>query len=163
MEVPTEARIELSAGGVVFRPSASGAVEVLLIQDSYGNWGFPKGHVEEGESREEAATRECREETGLEGLELVGEVAATDWYFRAAGALVHKFCDYFVLLADPTAEARPRTAEGIQDCSWLDPDAAAERITYANARHVLRRALRHPRIVDGPEPLRKGRSRVRGK
>ncbi len=163
MEAPTEARIELSAGGVVFRLSAAGAVEVLLIQDSYRNWGFPKGHVEGGESREGAAIRECREETGLTRLEIVGEIATTDWYFRSAGALVHKFCDYFVLIADPAEKARPRAVEGIQDCAWLDPEAASERITYANARRVLRRAVQHPRIRNGLELPSDAASRARGK
>lgn len=144
----TAARIELSAGGVVFRRSSLGTIEVLLIQDSYGNWGFPKGHIEEGESRQEAALRECREETGLSELEVVGEVATSDWYFRAAGDLVHKYCDYFAMVADPNATARPQTAEGIQRCVWLSLAEAEDKVTYVNARDVLRRAVRHP-ATDG--------------
>jgi len=41
---------EVSAGGIVFRRDESGVIRFLLIKDSYDNWGFPKGHLEENES-----------------------------------------------------------------------------------------------------------------
>lgn len=143
-------RIELSAGGVIQRQTAGGAIQVLLIKDSYGNWGFPKGHVEAGETNQDAALRECREETGLSRLEVADQLAMTDWYFRASGALVHKFCDYFLLVADPDEEVRPQVAEGIRECAWLDPMEAVTRVTYENARQLLgqvleRSGLRRPR------------------
>ena len=60
------AKEEISAGGVVFRmtvPDDGGHRPLfLLIRDSYKNWGFPKGHVEEGERPEDAALREVAEE-----------------------------------------------------------------------------------------------------
>jgi 8-oxo-dGTP pyrophosphatase MutT (NUDIX family) len=143
-------RIEFSAGGVIQRQTAAGDIEFLLIKDSYGNWGFPKGHVEAGETNRDAALRECREETGLERLEIADQLATTDWYFRSSKALVHKFCDYFLLIGDPDEEARPQLAEGIRECAWLDPMEAVARVTYENARQVLGRAmgrsgLRRPR------------------
>jgi 8-oxo-dGTP pyrophosphatase MutT (NUDIX family) len=56
------ARLETSAGGVVVRmgAAADGAARplFLIIRDSYDNWGFPKGHVEQGEKPEAAALRE---------------------------------------------------------------------------------------------------------
>lgn len=137
----TFANIELSAGGVILRRGEEGAVEVLLIEDSYGNWGFPKGHVEAGETAEEAARRECSEETGLADLRTIGSIGATDWYFRSAVGLVHKFCDYFLFEAPPGSEARPQHGEGIRACSWMDPDDALARVTYANARTVLHAGL----------------------
>src|ERR1019366_6443348 len=59
---------EVSAGGVVFRRDPDGSPRFLLIKDSYQHWGFPKGHLEDGESPVVAAVRETREETGLERL-----------------------------------------------------------------------------------------------
>src|SRR5258707_12106719 len=56
---------EVSAGGVIYRKHA-GAIEIALIHVRH-RWGLPKGHVEEGESIDETAVREVREETGLEG------------------------------------------------------------------------------------------------
>jgi len=51
-----------SAGGVVLNRKG----EVLLIRDRNGYWVFPKGHIEPGETPEQAAVREVREETGIE-------------------------------------------------------------------------------------------------
>jgi 8-oxo-dGTP pyrophosphatase MutT (NUDIX family) len=141
METGKHARIELSAGGVICRRQADGTVEVLLIEDGYGNWGFPKGHVEAGERPADAALRECGEETGLARLRILAPIGVTDWYFRATDALVHKFCDYFLVEADPLEEARPQRGEGIRTCVWLSPEDALSRVTYDNARHVLRNAV----------------------
>ncbi len=134
------ANIELSSGGVIYRRKSE-VLEVLLIKDSYGNWGFPKGHVEADESLAEAALRECREETGLTRLQVVAPLGSTDWYFRAGKNLVHKYCDYFLLEASPDERAEPQTGEGIQACVWMSPKESLERITYANARQVLGLAL----------------------
>ncbi len=135
------ADIELSAGGVILRRKENGSVEVLLIEDSYGNWGFPKGHVEGGETSEEAALRECREETGLRNLRTISPIGTTDWYFRSGRGLVHKFCDYFLLQAEIDGQAQPQRGEGIRACAWLDPDDALARVTYSNARAILRCGL----------------------
>ena len=48
---------EVSAGGIVFRRTEGEPVRFLLIRDSYRNWGFPKGHLEDGETPAQAATR----------------------------------------------------------------------------------------------------------
>jgi 8-oxo-dGTP pyrophosphatase MutT (NUDIX family) len=56
---------EVSAGGVIYRKHR-GTIEIALIHVRH-RWGLPKGHIEEGESLNEAAIREVREETGLEG------------------------------------------------------------------------------------------------
>ena len=75
---------EHSAGGVIFRRSAEGPL-YLVIRDSYRNWGFPKGHVEEGESEVDAARREVGEETGLDHLVHRAPALEIDWFFRFRG------------------------------------------------------------------------------
>ena len=67
-----KAEREVSAGGIVFRRFEDHSWRFLLIRDSYDNWGFPKGHLEDGESPAEAALRETVEETGLAPLALQG-------------------------------------------------------------------------------------------
>lgn len=146
MMVGEPVRIELSSGGVIFRPGATG-VEVLVIRDGYGNWGFPKGHIEGEETPAEAGLRECREETGLQELAVGDWVGMTDWYFRDGQVLVHKFCDYFLLRAAAAERPRPQRGEGIRACEWLAPDAATARVSYDNARHILELAI--ARIGDG--------------
>ena len=132
---------EVSAGGIVFRrPSAaSGADEqlrFLLIKDSYGNWGFPKGHLKENEPPAIAAMRETEEETGLKGLILHGPIRVIDWYFRFRGRLIHKYCHFF-LFESPDGDPVPQGDEGITACHWFPFDQALVALSYENARAVL--------------------------
>ena len=132
------AQRETSAGGVVYR-LADGEPLVLLIRDSYQNWGFPKGHVERGERAEDAALREVQEETGLRHLEVRGAIETIEWYFRFRGKLIHKVCHFYLMETSDT-DTSPQAAEGITACQWVTFDAAWTSISYANARTVLRRA-----------------------
>ena len=132
------AKEETSAGGVVYR-IAAGAPLYLLIRDSYRNWGFPKGHVEEGELPEGAALREVSEETGLLDLAMRGLIDTIDWHFRFRGKLIHKIC-HFYLMETVESSTSPQRTEGITACRWLPFSEAEELISYANAREVLRKA-----------------------
>ena len=132
------ARRESSAGGVVCRQS-DGYPVFLLIQDSYGNWGFPKGHLERGERADTAALREVMEETGLRDVSVVGPIETIEWFFRFRGALIHKNCQFF-LMETSVADTEPQRAEGITACPWATLAEAERLIGYENARGVLRRA-----------------------
>jgi len=136
---PQRAKKEVSAGGIVFRRSPDGPLNFLLIRDSYGHWGFPKGHVESGETPAQAAARETEEETGLGELRLHASIAVIDWYFRLRGRLIHKFCHFFLFESDG-GEPVPQLDEGITECRWRPFDEAVAEVDYANAREVLRRA-----------------------
>lgn len=116
-----------------------GGLLVLLIKDSYKNWGFPKGHLEPGEDAERAATREIAEETGLSDLVVHGPIRDIDWHFRFRGKLIHKTCTFF-LIESPSGDAVPQRDEGISDVRWLPFDEALRTVSYANAREVLRAA-----------------------
>lgn len=129
------ARRETSAGGVVVR-RRDGEVRYLLIHDGHRNWGFPKGHLDEGESPEAAARREVAEETGLTDLALHEPLGCIDWYFRHRGRLIHKFCHFF-LFTSVTGDPTPQADEGIAACTWLAYEAALDKLTHANARGVL--------------------------
>ena len=63
-----------SFGVVPVRDDAkTGEQEFLLVQHQAGHWGFPKGHLEPGETPVQAAGRELAEETGLRRVKLVHE------------------------------------------------------------------------------------------
>lgn len=138
MSSQPDVKDETSAGGVVFRIDA-GRPLYLLIRDSYQNWGFPKGHLEEGEIAEAAAVREVSEETGLADLSVRGEIETIDWFFKFRGQLIHKVCHFF-LMQTRESSTSPQRAEGITACRWTQFEDACDLVSYANARDVLRRA-----------------------
>ena len=132
------AKLETSAGGVVYRLE-DGQPVYLLIRDSYKNWGFPKGHIEKGEQPSAAAVREVAEETGLDTVDVRGDIDVIDWYFRFRGRLIHKVCHFFLMETSATTTC-PQHAEGISACAWVPFEDAESRISYGNAREILRRA-----------------------
>jgi 8-oxo-dGTP pyrophosphatase MutT (NUDIX family) len=136
------ATLETSAGGVVVRMGDAGGELrplFLIIRDSYDNWGFPKGHVEDGERPEAAAVREVTEETGLDDLNLGASIDTIDWYFRFRGRLIHKVCHFYLMFTE-AADTSPQRSEGITACRWEPYEDAALLVSYENARGVLKRA-----------------------
>lgn len=128
-------RRETSAGGVVVRCDGA-EPRVLLIYDIHRNWGFPKGHLHDGEAAESAARREVGEETGLRELALRGELGTIDWTFRIKRRRIHKFCHFFLYVtADP--RAHPQRDEGIRQVRWCTVAEARGTLTHENARAIL--------------------------
>jgi len=135
---PPLPREEISAGGVVMR-RVDETPHYLLIRDPYRNWGFPKGHLEAGESPAEAACREVAEETGIRVQGVRATLDCIDWHFRFRGRLVHKTCHFF-LMETEDGETQPQRAEGITACRWAPYEEALRLLAYENARIVLRQA-----------------------
>ena len=130
----------MSAGGVVLR-TIDGVVHALVIRDPYKRWGLPKGHSEDGESPQETALREVREETGLGDLRLGPELVTIDWFFRAREKEIHKFATFYLMYSD-NGEPVPEQDEGITRCEWVPLASAHERVSYANASEVMKVAQR---------------------
>ena len=79
---------EPTAGGIVFRRDKKGNVEMLLIQDHKDRWTIPKGHIEPGETAQQAAEREIGEEAGLNDVEVLGWLGKIHFRYRRVDKLV---------------------------------------------------------------------------
>jgi 8-oxo-dGTP pyrophosphatase MutT (NUDIX family) len=129
---------ETSAGGLVV-DHATGAAAVIGRLDRKGRllWSLPKGHIEAGETAEEAAVREVEEETGIIGR-VVAPLGTIDFWFVAEDRRVHKTVHHFLLqalggeLSDDDIE--------VAEVAWVPLDELEGRLAYADERRLVRRA-----------------------
>ncbi|HEY5288205.1 MAG TPA: NUDIX domain-containing protein [Solirubrobacteraceae bacterium] len=130
---------ELSAGGVVVH---EGQVLVIVptrrAADGSQVLALPKGHLDDGETSVQAATREVREETGMvvEPVRELGEVRY--WYMRdrhKVAKSVHFFL--FRLLGGDLADHD----EEVLEARWMSLSEAQKALNYAGEREMVTRAL----------------------
>jgi len=131
---------EFSAGGVVVRCGS----EVLVIvpvrraADGRAVLALPKGHVDPGETPEQAATREVREEGGVEAelVESIGDVRY--WYTRGGRAIPKRVAFYrFRYLSGDLADHD----DEVEHARWVDLREAQETLSYAGEREMVGRVL----------------------
>ncbi len=134
-------KVERAAGGLVVRGEA-GALEVLLIDDAYGKVAFPKGHLEPGETWEEAAVREIAEETGIEA-HVLAPLGRVQYVIKRDGADVRKEVRLFLLRAvDESDEPTPQVEEleRAYYMPWTQAQARHDELGYDNWRWVFQKA-----------------------
>ena len=141
-------RREFSAGGVLVR-SIHGRRHVAAIrpQGKPGIWALPKGKIDPGETAAEAAVREVREETGVEGrlVEKLGDVRyvyIATWE-GAKGERIFKVVSFFLLTA-----GRGRIGEiddamriEVDEARWLPLDEAPRLLTHKGEREMVTKAI----------------------
>jgi 8-oxo-dGTP pyrophosphatase MutT (NUDIX family) len=129
----------VSAGGVVLaepRPDAPVALVAHRSVRGTLQWTLPKGAQEEGETVEQTALREVREETGLK-VELIGRLDTIDYWFVWAPEKTryHKFVHYFLMRAVGGDFAEHD--HEMEEAAWFEPAQARGQMSFANERKLL--------------------------
>ena len=114
-----------------------GAPRVALIGrvDRRGRllWSLPKGHVEAGETHEDAAVREVEEETGIRGRVLAA-LGTIDYWFVAEDRRIHKTVHHYLLEASG-GELSDEDIE-VDEVAWVPLTELRDRLAYAGERRL---------------------------
>jgi 8-oxo-dGTP pyrophosphatase MutT (NUDIX family) len=132
---------ETSAGGLVIRTldgTASAALIGRLDRRGRLRWSLPKGHVEAGETHEEAAIREVAEETGISGR-ITARLGSVDYTFVAEGRRIHKRVHHYLMVA-VSGELSDADIE-VTEVAWVPLTDLTNRLAYAGERRLVRRAV----------------------
>lgn len=120
------------AGAIAFK-IVDDAPRILLVRakKTPQEWIFPKGHIENGETAESAASRELKEEAGVSGkpVTLIGSLE-----FESGDEIVNVAYYLFEFLAD-----LPRTED--REIRWCDYDEALSLLSHRDAAALLEKAL----------------------
>lgn len=129
-------KMDYSSGGIVYRV-INGKVQFLLVKLLGGNWGFPKGHIEEGETSIEAACREIKEETNID-VELINPDRFVEKISYVVGEGILKYVDFY--LARALNEDVIIDTNEISDYKWCNYEESLEIITFSSQRNILQKA-----------------------
>ena len=127
---------EQTAGGVVYRHNKDGKIEILLIQDAKDRWTIPKGHIEEGETAQQAAEREIGEEAGLNKVEVLGWLGKIHFRYRRMNTLVLMTTQIYLVKAKGDTDAIKKE-EWMNGIKWFEFNDALEKIEYEDIGKLM--------------------------
>ncbi|HEX8207765.1 MAG TPA: NUDIX domain-containing protein [Solirubrobacteraceae bacterium] len=129
----------MSAGGVLLRGDCV-AVIVPVRRAAGGKkvLALPKGHVDPGETPEQAALREVREETGMTG-ELIEQLGEVRYWYQRGGRKIPKLVTFFLFEYRSGSEA-DHDAE-VEEVRWVRLEDAVAELSYKGEREMVERAL----------------------
>ena len=128
---------ETSAGIVLYRKEKLEKLFLLLHYPS-GHWDFVKGKMEKGETTQQTAIRETKEETGITDITFIENFEEwIEYNFKYQGELVQKKVVFF--LAETKTEEIKISHEH-SGYTWMDYNLSMEKITFDNAKIVLTKA-----------------------
>ncbi|CAB4336491.1 unannotated protein [freshwater metagenome] len=133
---------EVSAGGLVIDFSGTRGLLIGRVDSKDATrerllWSLPKGHIEEGETPEQAAIREVMEETGIES-EIARELGVIDFWFMAGGKRIHKTVHHF-LFREKGGTLAPQISE-VDEVSWFPLAEIIERLAYPDEKKLIARS-----------------------
>ncbi|MBB3662744.1 ADP-ribose pyrophosphatase YjhB (NUDIX family) [Prauserella sediminis] len=129
---------ETSAGGLVVDPARTHAALIGRL-NRHGRllWSLPKGHIEDGETVEDTAVREVREETGIVAR-VIRPLGSIDYWFVAERRRIHKTVHHFLLEAHG-GELSDDDVE-VTEVAWVPLDELDSRLAYTDERKLVRKA-----------------------
>jgi 8-oxo-dGTP pyrophosphatase MutT (NUDIX family) len=133
----------MSAGGVVHRRTGDRIEFVLVHRRVPRLWALPKGTPDAGETIEETALRETREETGLE-VEIEAPLGSIRYFFVRGSTRFHKTVHFFLMRA-VGGDLDQHDAE-FDEVRWMSAEEALALLTHATERSMVERAIA---IVEG--------------
>ena len=139
VSVPTISQV--SAGGVAFR-EAGGAIEIALIRTAEeGRWQLPKGIIDPGETPEQAALREVREEAGIT-CQVLDPIEIIEYWFYGkydgTRKRYHKKVHFFLMqylhgdVADHDHE--------VVEAGWVGTEAAEKMLAFKSEKELVAKA-----------------------
>ena len=126
----------VAAGGVVLREGDRGPEVVIAGRE--GMWVLPKGTPDGNERIEETATREVREETGLD-VRIVRPLGTIEYWFALPRRRVHKMVHFFLM--EPLGGDVSRHDHEYEEVRWVPAEEARRLLTFDTYREMLDRAL----------------------
>jgi ADP-ribose pyrophosphatase YjhB (NUDIX family) len=130
---------EVSAGGLVI--DTTGTMGLLIgrydHKDASGKrvlWSLPKGHIEEGETPEQAAIREVAEETGITSS-ITKSLGVIDFWFMAGGKRIHKTVHHF-MFTEVGGTLLAQESE-VDEVSWFPLSEIVERLAYPDEKKLI--------------------------
>ena len=130
---------EVSAGGLVIDKTGTKGLLIGRLDPKDASherllWSLPKGHIEEGETPEQAAIREVGEETGIKS-EIVRSLGVIDFWFMASGKRIHKTVHHF-LFTEVGGKLAPQVTE-VDDVQWFPIEEIVSKLAYPDERKLI--------------------------
>lgn len=126
---------EFSAGGIVFNSKG----QVLVTKHSQNkHWSFPKGLIDPGQTVEEAALREVKEEGGVEA-EILDKVGYSKYIYSFNGEKIFKVVTYF-LMKYLKGNIKDHDFE-VEESGWFEPKDALKQLSFSQDKELLKKAL----------------------
>ena len=133
---------EVSAGGLVVDSSGTkglliGRIDAKDAKRERLLWSLPKGHIETGETPEQAAVREVKGETGIES-QIDKSLGVIDFWFMAGGKRIHKTVHHF-LFKETGGKIAPQVSE-VDDVRWFPLEEIVEKLAYPDEKKLIARS-----------------------